>query len=227
MEAIGKSQALLGSFSREDFDIPKLLDKLEEIPGALAKAQLVTSESTFEALDRFGDFMVSSCIALLGLHLRVRHFQGEIEDRQRQISQLQQTYDNVRVFIQQAGPQDMRQPHALSELQRIQGELSSVQAILPKLTHRHAEVTEQLGREAVKATLGAQVEVGKVTIEIRKEIELPLREDWYLGRLQERKSRLLPKVDEAYKDVDDIFEETEALEASANPTPPADGQGRR
>lgn len=227
MEAIGKSQALLGSFSREDFEVSKLLDKLEEIPGALAKAQLVTSESTFEALDRFGDFMISSCVTLLGLHLRVRHFQGEVNERQSQISQLQQEYDNVRVFLQQVGPQDPRQAHALSGLQRIQSELASVHAILQKLSQRNLEVTEHLGREAVKATLGAQAEVGAVTVQIRKELELPLREEWYLGRLEERKSRLLPKVDEAYKDVDNIFDETEALEASATPAPSADGQSRR
>ncbi len=223
MEAIGKSQTILGSFSREDFDISKLLDRLEGIPGALAKAQLVTSEGTFEALERFGDFMISDCVALVGLHLRVRHFQGEIESRQRQISQLQQRHENILVFIHEAGPQDLRQPHALSELQRIQNGQASAQSILEKLIERHVEVTKQLGREAVKATLDAQIEVGKLTIEIRKELELPLRKEWCLERLQERKIRLLPKLDEAYKDVNDIFDETEALETLANPAPAAGG----
>jgi hypothetical protein len=60
-----------------------------------------------------------------------------------------------------------------------------------------------------------------VTIEIRKELELPLREEWYLERLNERKTRLLPKVDEANKHVDDVFAETEAIESSANPAAPA------
>jgi hypothetical protein len=222
MEAIGKSQTLLGSFSREDFDPAKLLDKLEEIPGALAKTQLVTSEGTFEALDKFGDFMISGCVALLGSHLRVRHLQSEIEDRQRQLSDLQQRHENILVFIHEAGSQDPRQRHALSELQRIQSEQASGQAILQQLFDRHVEATKQLGREAVKATLDSQVEVGKLIIEIRKELELPLREEWCLERLHERKTRLLPKVDEAYKHVDAVFEETEAIESAANPAAPAD-----
>lgn len=227
MEAIGKSQTLLGSFSREDFDLPKLLDKLEELPGALAKAQLVTSESTFEALEKFGDFMISGCVDLLGSQLRVRHLQGEIKDRQRQISELQQRHENVLVFIHEAGSEDPRQPHALSELQRIQGEQAAGQAILQELFDRHIEATKQLGREAVKATLDAQVEVGKVVIEIRKELELPIREEWCLERLHERKARLLPKVDQAYKHVDDVFDEVDAIESAANSAPSADDHGRR
>jgi hypothetical protein len=227
MEAIGKSQTLLGSFSREDFDIPKLLDKLEEIPGALVKAQLVTSERTFEALDRFGDFMVSSCLALLGLHLRVRHLQRAIGDRQRQISQLQQRYDNLHTFLQQVNPQGSLHAKGISELQRIQSEIPSLHAILQKLTQRNVELTEHLGREAVKATLDAQAEVGRVTIQIRSELELPLKEAWYMERLEKRRDRLLTSVDQAYKDVDDIFGETEALEASVDhPVPPTDSQGR-
>lgn len=216
MEAIGKSQTLLGSFSREDFDLPKLLDRLEEIPGALAKAQLVTSESTFEALDKFGDFMISSCVALLGSHLRVQHLQGEIEDRRRQLSELQQRHENILVFIHEAGPKDPRQPLALSELQRIQSDQATRQAILQELIDRHVEATKQLGREAVKATLDAQEEVGKVIIEIRKELELPLRGEWCLERLHERKTRLLSKVDEAYKHIEEVFVETETIELSAN-----------
>lgn len=225
MEAIGKSQMILGSFSREDFDPSKFLDRLEEIPGTLAKTQLVTSEGTFEALEKFGDFMVSSCVDLLDLRLRAKNLQDEIEDHQRQISQLQQRYENFLVFIQEAGPQDQRQPHALTELIRIQEAQASEQAILQELSSRQLEATKVLGKKAVEATLDAQIEVVRLIVEIRKEIELPLREEWCLERSHKRKARLMPKVDEAYRNVAAIFDEKRVLEESVAPSRSVPGKG--
>lgn len=227
MEAISKSQMLLGSFSREDFSISALLDKMEEIPGALAKSQLVTSEGTFEALDKFNDFMISNVVTLLGLHIRVRHLQSEIEDHRRQISQQQQRHERILAFINEVGPQDQRQSYAISELQNVQEEQASAQAVLEELIDRHVEATKRLGEEAAKSTIDAQMEVGKIIIEMRKELELPLREEWCMERFHERKARLLPKIDEVYKNVDDVFGETEALEASAKLAPPVDSKGHR
>lgn len=182
MEAIGRSQLFLGTFSREDFEIGKLLEQLQDIPGALSKAQLVAAEETFAALDRFGDFMMSSTVDLLALRLRVHHLQGEIAAQNEHIAQLES-----------------------------QDELAAAHDRLQRLTQRNVEATERLGREAIKATLDAQAEAGKVILQIRKEIELPLQEEWYLSRLAEKAGRLQPKIDQIYKDVDAVFEESANL----------------
>jgi DNA repair ATPase RecN len=211
MEAIGKSQFFLGTFSRDDLDIPKILEQLQEIPGALSKAQLVASEETFTALDHFGELMASSSIDLLALRLRVNHLREEIEAQNLQISQLEQRFSYVRELVQAVPREDPRHEQGRLELDRIQNELMTERNRLQRLTQRNVEVTEHLGREAVKATFSSQVEAGKVILQIRREIELPLKEEWYLRHLAEREGRFQPKIDAIYRDVDDIFEETDTL----------------
>jgi hypothetical protein len=209
--SIGKSQLFLGTFSRDDLDIPRILEQLQDLPGALSKAQLVASEETFSAMDRFGDFMVSSSIDLLGLRLRVNHLRGEIVAQNAQISQIEKRFSYVREILQPIPREDRRHQQGLLELDRLQNELAAGRARLQRLTQRNVEVTEHLGRETIKATLSSQVEAGKVILQIRREIELPLKEDWYLRHLGEREGRLQPKIDAAYRGIDDILEETDNL----------------
>jgi hypothetical protein len=209
--ALGKSQFYLGTISRDDLGLPKILEQLQELPGVLSKAQLVASEETFLALDRFGDFMVSSSIYLFGLRLRVDHLREEVAAQNAQISQAEQRSSNVREILHQIPQGDHRHQQGLRELDRLQNELAEARARLQRLTQRNVEVTEHLGREAIKATLSSQVEAGKVILQIRREIELPLKEDWYLRHLEEREGRYQPKIDAIYKGVDDIFEETDNL----------------
>ncbi len=182
VDAIAKGQVFLGAFSRIDLEITKLLEQLQGIPGALSKAQLVASEETFAAMDNFGDFMTSSTVDLLALRLRVHHLQGEIAAQTEHIAQLEDP-----------------------------NELAAARGRLQRLTQRNVEVTESLGREAIKSTLEAQAEAGKVILQMRREIEIPLRDEWYLRRLEERADRLQPKIDQIYKDVNSVFEETDNL----------------
>lgn len=211
MEAIGKSQFFLGSFSRDDLGIPKMLEQLQEIPGALTKAQLVASEETFSALDRFGDFMISSSMELFALRVRVNHLREEMTAQNHHISQLEERLSYIREVLRDIPQEDPRNEQGRIERDRNQEELAAARERLQRLAQRNIEVTERLGRETMKATLSSQVEAGKVVLQIRREIELPLKEEWYLRQLDEREKRLQPKADAIYAAVDDILEETDTL----------------
>jgi hypothetical protein len=210
-EAIGSAQLFLGSFARQDIDIARLQEQIQSIPGALNKAQLVTSEATFAALDDFSDFLASRVAPLLVLRLRVDNLGREISRQQEDISRLEQRYTYVRTVLEQASHDDPLRARALDELPKIQSGIESARDRLVKLMDRNVEVTEELGREAFKATLQAQREVGRINVQIRHEIELPLDAEWYLRRLEEREKRLGSMVDEIYGKIDDILEETDRL----------------
>jgi uncharacterized protein (DUF885 family) len=211
MEAIGKSQFFLGSFSRDDLGIPKILEQLQEVPGALSKAQLVASEETFAALDRFGDFMISSSIDLFVLRVRVNHLREEMAAQKDHISQLEERLSYIRELFQALPQEDPRHEQGRIEWAGNQNELEAARERLQRLAQRNVEVTERLGKETMKATLSSQAETGKVVLQIRREIELPLKEEWYLRHLEEREKRLQVKANAIYGEVDDIFEETDTL----------------
>lgn len=205
---IGRAQLFLSSFSRQDVDLPSLLDHLQQVPAALSRAQLVASQQTFDALEGFGEFLLGNMMNLLALKLRVNHLQNEIDQQNDVIEQLKRKHAYAEAGFR---PEEPSLGQGKTELPSLPKQIIAAYERLGKLTQKQVEITEKLGRETIKATLDAQVEAGRVNLQIRKEIELPLNEALYLERLKGRAARVQPKVDELYKDVDRIFEETESL----------------
>jgi hypothetical protein len=213
MEAIGRAQTFLAGFSREDLDVPQLLEKLEGIPSALGKAQLVTSEATFEAVEDFGYYLTSSSLDLLLCRLRVKGLQSEIESQQGEVAQLESRLAHTNELLGRISQDDAIHARMLLEVSDLGDALTAAQGLLQEMMSRHVEATEELGRKTLQVTLDAQVEIGKIVIQMRREIELPLNEEWYLMRLEQRKKRMQPKIDEAYKGVEEVLGETDRFHA--------------
>lgn len=210
-EAMGTAQIFLGSFSRAEVDPLRLVEQLHSVPGAVAKAQLVATEDTFAALDGFGDFFSERVSKLFILRLRMEHVRREITVQEQEIATLEGLYSHTRLAADQASSEPAILGKRLGELSSIQSRLKPARERLAKLTQRNVDITEQLGHEAYQATLNAQEEAGRVAIRLRRELDLPLDEEWYLNRLSERVKALAPKIGELFAGVDEVIDETENL----------------
>lgn len=216
--AIGRSQLFLGDFSRQDIITQELANQLRDVPGALNRAQLVASEETFEALEQFGEFFASRTIALLALRMRVDHLQNEIDSEQVNITRHNERRAYIQAKLAELGDESPLIEGGRAALLEVHSQLKVLHNRLITLTNEHVKATEELGRAALKATLDSQVELGRVNVQIRRELELPLSEGWYISRLQKRAERLQPKINDIYRHVDRLFEETEGIERSVPET---------
>lgn len=207
-EAIGTGQIFLGSFSRADVDPLRLVEQLHSVPGAVARAQLVATEETFASMDDFGDFFSARVSKLFMLRLRMEHVRRKIAAQERELATLEGLYSHTRFAAEQASSDPTILRQRLADLSAIQSRLDAARDRLAKLTSTNVDITKELGREAYQATLDAQEEAGRLAIRLRRELDLPLDEEWYLERLRHRRKALTPRIDELFSGIDEVIDET-------------------
>jgi len=190
------------------------------VPGTLNKAELVASKETFEALGNFQEFMLTSVTALTQLRLIVDHLQRQIREHQGSISNLSQYGLFLQDRLRSTPPENPAAGMIDAAALKVQADLNTARERLAGLTAENVQATEKLGRAVLQTSLDAGVEVGKLNFRIRQELDLPLDEEWYLARLNDRLKKHQAQIDGIYRGVDRIFAEAEQ-DRPANAAPPA------
>jgi len=210
-EAIGRAQGMLASFSRDDLSLSEIIDIAQENPGALNKAQIVADEETVKALVGFGKFVTRKLVDLLTLRLALQHIREELSARRENIAHLEAEQANLASAFRGQQIRSDLVDYFLLKFRENGERLQTLRDEIGHLLDQESFSIRELGRATVQTTLESQVEVGKINIAIRREVEMPLDSGNYLALLKELATEVQPEVDRAYAGVDKIFEEKPKL----------------
>lgn len=205
-EAIGRTQSMLASFSRNDLNISQLIDKAHENPGSLNKVHIVGSEETLKALVEYAEFLARKVADLLPLRIRWHDLQEELRWGRETIAQIEAEQQAIVTAVQGRSEADPRVGQMLSRFESNFDRLESLRAEVKDLAEGEVAAIKVLSLETLKAAAESHFQAGKLNICIRREVELPIDQEVYLGLLQGMAKRVEPELNRAFDQIDQIYQ---------------------
>ncbi len=192
-EAMGRIQELLSSFPRLDLEFKDLIALTRGVPASLNKFHVVATNQTLVAFVGYLSSLSGHNTELLIRRAHLEEIRTEIQRLEDQIASLVAEQSNVISYIKFVIKTD--QAGSVKRYSEIASELEKNRAKLTHEQERQASAIQELAAAALRAIQIGTMELAKINILIRRELELQLDEEKYLQLMADALQENTTEVD--------------------------------